>query len=201
MLIFDEKIDLKILDIGSGFAVSQPILASASEWKPPSPIEYAETIGNLLRSKKIPPSTKLILEPGRSLVAEAGKLVTRVIAVKKRNKRYIAIVDAGINMIPGLPMYKYRIVSLAERQGEAAQYEIHGSLCEKLDFLGDCQLVDPQVGDILVFEAVGAYDMAARSFTFIRPRPAVIWIDKQDNFKLIRRAETVDDTLVTQELI
>lgn len=191
-------ITMKYINIGSGIATSQPVLATADQWKPPSFDEYAKTAANCLIANGIPDDVTLVLEPGRCITSNAGLLLTRVVALKHRGDRNIAIVDAGINMVPGLPMYKYRIKTLSSAENPMQVYEIHGSLCEKLDVLGEALLGQIQIGDIIVIESVGAYDMAGRSFTFIRPKPQVVWVENNGNSRLVRRSENIEDLLNIQ---
>jgi len=196
----EDLIRLKYINIGSGIATNQPVLSNVDEWKPPSFGEYSKVAAKCLKDNGIPTNVILIIEPGRCITSNAGLLLTRVVAIKKRGARNIIIVDAGINMIPGLPMYKYIIRPLLKTI-PMETFEIHGALCEKLDVLGKVSLGQVKVDDILIVESVGAYDMAGRSFTFIRPRPPVIWVDNSKHSFMVRRRESVDDLLNIQRWI
>ena len=201
LLVKENLISLKYIDIGSGIATTQPVLSASPQWQPPSFSEYARAASDCFYEENIPEDVTRILEPGRSITSKAGLLLTRVVALKKRGDRVIVIVDAGINMVPGLPMYRYPIRSLNNTQATGTDYEIHGSLCENLDVLGKMSSESIQVGDILVIENVGAYDMAGRSFTFIRPKPQVIWVDPEGQTRIVRRNEAIEDLLGTQHWI
>lgn len=183
--------DLDIIDLGSGFPSHVPVIAASRDVAIPKVSDYAAVVGSLLREGGVPEEVTLIVEPGRVLVASAARLLTRVIALKTRNGRDIAIVDAGTNMVPGVPTYEYGVRLLGEgcHGSPTGEYEVHGSLCENLDVLGVCRPPRSLTeGDVLVIDAVGAYDMASRCFAFIRPIPAVVWQSADGVEALVREA-------------
>lgn len=184
-------LDLKYLDIGSGFAIPSPKPIGAAEWAVPSLNEYADVIVDCFSG--LPDHVTLLVEPGRILVSGAVTLLTRVIAIKPGETRPIVIVDSGVNMVPGRDHYEYSIRSFNGHGRNPRACNVCGALCSNYDVLAiDVKLSDPQIGDVLGLLNVGAYDLA-RSFTWNLPLPPVVMIEEDGTHKVIRRRESVDD--------
>ncbi len=117
----------------------------------------------------------LVLEPGRSLVAEAGALLTRVLYVKENRGRRFVIVDAGMNDLlrPALYQAFHRVESATSRGGPLSEVDVVGPVCETGDFLARGRPMErPTPGDLLVVRDTGAYGFAMSSRYNMRPRPA-----------------------------
>jgi diaminopimelate decarboxylase len=191
---------LRFVDFGSGIPAAEPILAQDDTWQYSGVAPYAAACAEALRSAGARRDLTLIIEPGRSVVATAGQLLCRVVSVKWRSGEEIVIVDGGVNMVPGARTHRYRIAPLSNRSGYVRRVTVHWALCDNLDVLGSANLAAPVAGDLLTVHSVGAYDMAARSFNFIRPRPAVIWVASDGELTVVRREETFEDWANFQRL-
>ncbi|MDR6536222.1 diaminopimelate decarboxylase [Variovorax soli] len=143
---------------------------------------------------------RLIVEPGRSLVGNAGVCVTEVLYTKPGEARNFCIVDAAMNDLPRPAMYQafHRIVPLAPRQGEAVTYDVVGPVCESGDWLGRDRALDVQAGDLLAILSAGAYSMAMASNYNTRGRAAELLVSG-DRATLIRRRESIEDQLRTEQ--
>ena len=140
---------------------------------------------------------RLILEPGRALVAEAGILVARVLYVKRTERKNFIVVDAGMNdlMRPALYGSYHEIVPLEQRSREKLRADVVGPLCETGDFLAqDREMADVHPGDLVAILTVGAYGFVLTSNYNSRPRPAEVLVSGKD-FELIRPRERVEDLM------
>ena len=145
------------------------------------------------------PQPKIILEPGRSLVGQAGVTLYRVGSVKQasENVTYVAV-DGGMSDNPRPQLYGARHTALlANRADEpaAGTYAICGKHCESADVMIErAQLPEPRRGDVLAVAATGAYTLGMSSNYNAVPRPAAVLVADGDA-RIIRRRETVDDLL------
>jgi len=139
---------------------------------------------------------KLLLEPGRSLIASAGVLLTRVIATKANGAKKFVITDAGMNDLlrPSLYSAYHRIVNLSAAEGAATiTADIVGPVCESGDFFAkDRELAFVGEGDLLGIFDAGAYSFSMASNYNFRPRAAEVLIENGGP-RLIRRRETFED--------
>lgn len=141
---------------------------------------------------------ELRLEPGRMLVAESGRLLTRVTSVKisPEGRRFVGC-DTGFNHLVRPAMYGsyHRIENLSRPQAPAVVCDVVGNICESGDiFARDRVLPEPQVGDLLALADAGAYGSSMASTYNTRPLPAEVVIDG-DTVRLARRRQTVDELL------
>jgi len=156
-------------------------------------------------------AVKLEIEPGRYLVAEAGKLVAEVLAVKSSGPNRFALLDAGFNDLVRPAMYgSYHAISLvrdgAEVRGALEPVVVGGPLCESGDVftveeggvIAPRELPRPQRGDLAVFHDAGAYGAAMSSNYNSKPLAAEVWVDEQ-GARLIRRRQTIGDLLALEE--
>jgi len=143
---------------------------------------------------------RLIVEPGRSLVGNAGVCVTEVLYTKPGEAKNFCIVDAAMNDLPRPAMYQafHRIVPLAPRQGEGVTYDVVGPVCESGDWLGRDRGLDVQAGDLLAVLSAGAYSMAMASNYNTRGRAAELLVSG-DRATLIRRRESIEDQLRSEK--
>ena len=121
----------------------------------------------------------MLLEPGRSLVGNAGVLLTRVEVLKHGPDRNFAVVDAAMNDLirPALYNAWHDIVPVAARSGAARNYEVVGPVCETGDFLGRARDLCLEEGDLLAILSAGAYGMSMASNYNTRPRAAEVMVD------------------------
>lgn len=144
---------------------------------------------------------RLIVEPGRSLVGNAGVCVTEVLYTKPGEAKNFCIVDAAMNDLPRPAMYQafHRIVPLVPRRGgEAVTYDVVGPVCESGDWLGRDRALDVQTGDLLAVLSAGAYSMAMASNYNTRGRAAELLVSGE-RATLIRRRESIEDQLRSEQ--
>jgi diaminopimelate decarboxylase len=190
------QIDLRYLDVGGGLGVRY------SDQKPPTRTEYARLVSGMVRKLGV----HLLLEPGRSIIAPASVLLTRVVYTKTNRGKTFVIVDSAMNdlMRPALYGAVHPITKVTRAHNEIntgrKRADIVGPVCETGDcFLRDWPLGDVQTGDLLAIWVAGAYGMAQASNYNARCRPAEVLVEG-NHFKLIRRRETQDDLLRTDVL-
>ncbi|MGH9677462.1 MAG: diaminopimelate decarboxylase family protein, partial [Candidatus Acidiferrum sp.] len=184
-------IALRYLDFGGGLGVRY------TNERPPSRKDYARMVAQIVR----PLGVHLLLEPGRSIIAPAGVLLTRVIYTKENRGRTFVVVDAAMNDLlrPALYGAVHPITRVtrgsAKPANQKTRVDIVGPVCETGDcFLRDWPLGDVQPGDVLAIWAAGAYGMAQASNYNARCRPAEVMVNG-GSCGLIRRRETRKDLL------
>jgi diaminopimelate decarboxylase len=184
-------IELRYLDFGGGLGVRY------TNEKVPSRGAYARMIANMVR----PLGVHLLLEPGRTIIAPAGVLLTRVLYNKRNGKKTFVIVDAGMNdlMRPSLYGAVHPITRTMRNRDESGsngeRVDIVGPVCETGDcFLHDWRLGPVKTGEVLAIWAAGAYGMSLASNYNGRCRAPEIFITGKKS-QLIRRRETVKDLL------
>ncbi len=174
------------LDLGGGLGISYNEKESV-----PSIEEYGQTLLNVLNTH----SFKLFLEPGRSIIGNAGALVTEVIHLKQNRTRHFTIVDAAMNDLIRPCLYKahHDIVPVEERDRSLILTDVVGPICETGDFLGlDRYLPESMAGDLLMIKTAGAYGSTMTSNYNTRPRVAEVLVSGQE-VKLIRRRESLTE--------
>lgn len=184
-----EGIALHHIDLGGGLGIRY------SDETAPSVKSYLGPLLARLAGRKL----KIVLEPGRRLVGNAGLLLTRVEYLKPGEVKSFAIVDAAMNDLARPALYDawHDIVPVAPRSGAAQPWEIVGPICESGDFLGHARPLALQPGDLLAIMSAGAYGMAMSSNYNTRPRAAEVLVDGTQ-VHLVRRRETVDELLALE---
>ena len=165
---------------------------------PPSPQEYIAEI--LKETKEL--GVKLLFEPGRTIVGNAGILLTRVLYTKKTSDKHFVIVDAAMNDLirPALYHAYQEIWPVEKKEGEAQKVDIVGPVCESGDFLAkDRPLPSVKPGDLLAIMSSGAYGFSMSSNYNSRKRAAEVLVD-QASYKICRRRETDEDLISGEEL-
>ncbi len=145
---------------------------------------------------------QLMIEPGRSLVGNAGVCLTEVLYLKPGEQKNFCIVDAAMNDLPRPAMYEayHQIVPLSPRSGSRTTWDVVGPVCESGDWLGRDRALNVQPGDWLAVLSAGAYCMSMASNYNTRGRAAEILVDGS-KAQLIRRRETAADTFSHEQLI
>jgi diaminopimelate decarboxylase len=191
---------LEFFSIGGGLGiVYDPALASGSAawWKSPSargimtPARYAERLTPLLK----PLGLKILVEPGRFIVGNAGILVTRVQYVKRTGRKNFVIVDAAMNDLVRPAMYDsyHEIVPVAQRNGKLISSDVVGPICESADyFCKDRPLPKVGEGDCVALLSAGAYGFVMASNYNARPHPAEILVHGRQA-AVIRRRQDVEE--------
>ncbi|MCR8958993.1 diaminopimelate decarboxylase [Variovorax sp. S2] len=144
---------------------------------------------------------KLVIEPGRSLVGNAGVCVTEVLYTKPGEDKNFCIVDAAMNDLPRPAMYQafQQIVPLRIRAGSAPVYDVVGPVCESGDWIGRDRALNVVSGDLLAVLSAGAYCMSMASNYNTRGRAAEVLVSGQ-SATLIRRRETMEDQLRSERI-
>jgi diaminopimelate decarboxylase len=179
-----------------------------ADQEPPSRGEYARLISRMVGKLGL----HLLLEPGRSIIAPAAVLLTRVVYTKTNRGKTFVVVDAAMNdlMRPALygavhPITKVGPIAKVggarrESGAEGGHVDIVGPVCETGDcFLRDWPLGEVKAGELLAIWGTGAYGMAQASNYNARCRPAEVLVEGK-RFRLIRRRETQEDLLRTDVL-
>ncbi len=183
-----EGIDLDFVDLGGGFGVGYEGEEAMS----------VEELAALVVPKVAETGLRLILEPGRFIVGEAGILVTEVLYVKRSGPKTFVITDSGMTELIRPSHYQgfHRIEPVSPREGAAHEVvDVVGPICETGDFLArDRMLQMPEQGDLLAVHTVGAYGFVMASNYNARTKPAEVVVDGAD-VTLARRRETLDDLL------
>lgn len=190
------QIDLRYLDVGGGLGVRY------SDEEPPSRTEYARLVSRMVRNLGV----HLLLEPGRSIIATAGILLTRVVYTKTNRGKTFVVVDSAMNdlMRPALYGAIHPITKITreakEDDARRKRVDIVGPVCETGDcFLRDWPIEEVKAGDLLAIWVAGAYGMSQASNYNARRRPAEVLVEGK-RVRLIRRRETYDDLLRTDVL-
>lgn len=187
-----EGIHLEHLDLGGGLGIRY------SDETPPAIADYVASLLAATRGRR----EKIILEPGRVLVGNAGVLLTRVEYLKHGEEKNFAIVDAAMNdlMRPALYDAYHEIRPVRIGQHAAQRYEVVGPICETGDFIGhDRELAIAQESLLAVLSA-GAYGMSMSSNYNTRPRAAEVMVDGND-LHLIRDRESVSQLYAGEKII
>src|SRR6267143_1251767 len=190
------QIDLRYVDVGGGLGVRY------SDQEPPSRTEYARLVSRMVREL----GEHLLLEPGRSIIAPAGILLTRVVYTKTSRGKTFVVVDSAMNdlMRPALygaihPITK-TVRAGKENDDDRKRVDIVGPVCETGDcFLRDWPLGEVKASNLLAIWVAGAYGMSQASNYNARCRPAEVLVEGK-RFRLIRRRETQNDLLRTDVL-
>ncbi len=179
------------VDLGGGLAISydgSPV---------PSAADYAAAILPVVQGTGL----SIVVEPGRALVGAAGTLLARVVDLKAYDGAVrFAVLDAGMTelMRPALYGAFHRIVAVTPREGAEQRHEVVGPLCESSDIFGRDRLLPPlDVGDLVAILDAGAYGSVMASTYNRRPLLPEVLVDG-DQWKLIRRRQTIDELLSTE---
>jgi diaminopimelate decarboxylase len=188
-----EGIRLQAIDAGGGLGIDY----HSADFDAAAHVrEYTAAIEKALDGLEV----RLLLEPGRFLVAQAGALVTRVLHVKKNGKKTFVVVDAAMNDLirPALYQAHHEIVPVRRREGRAGVVDVVGPVCETGDFFArDRKLAPVEAGDLVALLDAGAYGMAQSSNYNSRPRAAEVLVGG-GKATLIRRRETMADLLAVE---
>ncbi|BBM01087.1 diaminopimelate decarboxylase [Microbulbifer sp. GL-2] len=187
MLVDDlssKGIQLEHLDLGGGLGVRY------RGEEPPPVADYLQAVIGRIGERNL----GLILEPGRSIAANGGLLLTRIDYLKRTEEHNFAIVDAAMNdnLRPALYQAWQDIVPVTPDHGEDAMWDIVGPVCETGDFLGKNRALALRQGQLLAMLSAGAYGFTMSSNYNSRPRAAEVLVDG-DNTYLVRTRETFSD--------
>ncbi len=183
------------LDLGGGLGIRY------TDETPPSPRVLLDRVFERLNARG-QGHLQLVLEPGRSLVGNAGVLLTTVQYIKHAEARNFAIVDAAMNDLlrPALYDAFHGVQPLHPRAGDQSEYDIVGPVCESADWLAKRRMLAIRQGDVLAVESAGAYGMTMASNYNSRGRPAEVMVDG-DKYYVVRQRETLADQLRGESML
>ena len=179
---------IRLADFGGGLGVAY----QAGETDPPIAAFVSK-----LSARVAGRDLHVLVEPGRSIVAQAGVLLTKVLYRKTTGGKEFVIVDAAMNDLirPALYQAHHEILPLRAREGRTMRADVVGPVCETGDFLArDRDLPELLPGDMLAVCTAGAYGFAQASTYNARRRPAEVMVDGKE-WKVVRERETYDDLI------
>jgi diaminopimelate decarboxylase len=184
--------DIRHVDLGGGLGIA---------YRPDDPAPLIGEFTAAVRKKVAGLNLHLFLEPGRSIVGNAGVLLARVLYRKKGGDKEFVVVDAAMNDLirPALYDAHHEILPLRQMPGCGLRADVVGPVCESADFLAqDRQMPEVFPGDLLAVCTAGAYGFVQASNYNARPRPAEVLIEN-GSWRVIRARETLDDLIRGEE--
>lgn len=183
---------LKYLNIGGGLGIDYERLGETI----PKPIDLIDTI----RPQLVDSGLTIIVEPGRSMVGNAGIFVGKVLGVKTNGSKNFIVTDGSMAELIRPSLYDaYQYISLIEPGGVEKVYDVVGPVCESADFLGKDRVIPtPDEGSGLAVMDAGAYCFSMASNYNMKTKPPEVLVDG-DDWAYIRRAETFDQMLAVYE--
>ena len=189
----DLGMGLRHIDIGGGLGIAY------NDEQPPTPKDYLSEVKQRLQGRNL----SLIVEPGRSIAAQAGILVSRVEFIKRTDYKNFVVVDAAMNDLlrPSIYSAWHGIEPVCvDDSKEALVCDIVGPVCETGDFLGKERSLKVDAGDLLAVKSAGAYGFGMSSNYNSRNRCVEIMVDQQQ-VHLVRRRETIEDQLALESVL
>lgn len=181
----NQGFNIENLDLGGGVGIlyndETPLIIS----------EYAKMIKEITRDLNV----KLTLAPGRSIVGNAGIMVSKVIYIKETAERNFVIIDAAMNdlMRPGLYDSYHKVIPVYEKKGEEGKFDVAGPVCESTDILAkNRDLIEPKSEELLAFLSCGAYGASMSNEYNSRPLIPEVLVDG-NKFQIIRRRPSYEE--------
>jgi diaminopimelate decarboxylase len=190
-----EGIVLSHIDVGGGLGITY------DDETPPDITGFARTLLERV-AQRGHGHREVLFEPGRSLVGNAGVLLTRVEFLKPGEAKNFCIVDAAMNDLARPAMYEafHRIEPVVPHAGEAVTYDVVGPVCESGDWLGRDRALAVAPGDLLAVMSAGAYGFVMSSNYNTRPRAAEVMVDGEA-VHLVRARERAEDLFRAEKLL
>lgn len=185
-------IQIRHLDLGGGLGVRY------RDEQPPLAGDYIQAVRQRIEGRGL----ALVFEPGRSIVANAGLLLTRVEYLKHTAHKDFAIVDAAMNDLirPALYQAWMNVIAVQPHEGDTRRYDIVGPICETGDFLAKDRELALAEGDLLAVCSAGAYGFVMSSNYNTRGRAAEVLVDGDQAFE-VRRRESVQELYAGENLL
>ena len=186
-----DGIALEHIDLGGGLGIRY------RDEAPPPVADYLAPLLEVFAGRE----EELCFEPGRSLVGNAGLLLTRIEYLKPGETKNFAIVDAAMNDLARPALYDawHDVVEVAPRALAPTTYDVVGPICESGDFLARERSLAVAEGDLLAILSAGAYGMTMASNYNTRPRAAEILVDGA-NAQVVRERETVEELFARERV-
>lgn len=184
--------DVKYLNIGGGLGIDYYHSGAII----PTPMDLINTVRELVSSRGL----TLVIEPGRSLVANSATLVNWVTGVKTNGNKNFIVINGSMSELIRPSLYgayqHIELVAPPSHDAEVHTFDVVGPVCESADFLGkDRELSTPSEGAGLVVHDAGAYCMSMASTYNLKMRPPEYWVEADGSLKQIRKAESFEDHL------
>ncbi|AJE13948.1 diaminopimelate decarboxylase [Stutzerimonas balearica] len=188
----EQGIAIRHLDLGGGLGVRY------RDEQPPLAGDYIAAVRQRMQGRAL----TLVFEPGRSIVANAGVLLTRVEYLKHTAHKDFAIVDAAMNDLirPALYQAWMNVIAVQPHEGDTRRYDIVGPICETGDFLAKDRELALAEGDLLAVCSAGAYGFVMSSNYNTRGRAAEVLVDGDQAYE-VRRRESVQDLYAGESLL
>jgi diaminopimelate decarboxylase len=191
---------LRYVDVGGGLGIRY------SEETPPSPEEYGQAVGEVVRRLDLsavrPRDLTLVCEPGRVIVGNAGLLLTRVLYLKDNGEKRFVVVDAAMNDLirPALYGSFHHVQRVRSTGREPVVVDVVGPVCESGDFLARDRPLEPvEAGDLIAVMSTGAYGYSMSSSYNSRPRAAEVMV-RDARFAVVRPRETIEDLMRSERV-
>jgi diaminopimelate decarboxylase len=191
--LYQQGISLSHIDLGGGLGITY------DQESPPLPGDYAAPLLDLLAGRDL----KVLIEPGRAIVGNAGVLLTRVEYLKHNEDKNFAIIDAAMNdlMRPALYQSWMKIIPVEPRQDVTPRhYDVVGPVCETGDFLGKGRELALREGDLLAVRSAGAYGFSMSSNYNSRPRAVELMVDGAA-VHVVRARETFAQLIAGEQVL
>ncbi|WP_250866094.1 diaminopimelate decarboxylase [Caballeronia sp. INSB1] len=190
-----DGMNIRHVDVGGGLGITY------DDETPPDIGEFVKTVLDHIE-KRGHGQREVYFEPGRSLVGNAGVLLTRIEFLKPGEEKNFAIVDAAMNDLARPAMYEafHRIVPVVKRDAQAHKYDVVGPVCESGDWLGRDRELAIEPGDLLAICSAGAYGFVMSSNYNTRPRAAEIMVDGE-RARLVREREEVKQLFAGESVL
>jgi diaminopimelate decarboxylase len=187
-----EGIVIEHIDLGGGLGIRY------TNENPPRPEQFVAAMLKSLGSR----AQTILLEPGRSLVGNAGVLLTRIEYLKRGEAKNFAVADAAMNDLirPALYQAQHEVLPVRRAAGTPEEYDVVGPVCESGDFLARARRLAIKEGDLLAIMSAGAYGMSMSSNYNSRPRAAEVMVDS-NAVHLIRAREQDEDLYSGEKLL
>lgn len=192
LAVLAQELNVQTIDFGGGLGIVY------TDEHPVDLDGYGQLVRDILR----PLNVRLIAEPGRFLIGNAGVLLTQVTHIKTTPHQPILILDAGMNdlMRPALYDAIHTVQPVQVKNGATQSYDIAGPVCESSDFfMRDASLPAPERGDVMALMNAGAYGMSMAGTYNSRPIPAEILVD-HDQSAVIRARQTLNDMIKDEKI-
>ncbi len=187
-----EGANIRYVDLGGGLGIRY------DDEEPPDADDYAGALMEGVRGLDV----TLVLEPGRSMVGNAGILVTRVLYLKRTEAKNFVVVDGAMNDLirPSLYSAFQGLRPVARREAEAMTADVVGPICESGDFFArDRRIETPAPGDLMAVMSAGAYGFTMASNYNTRPRAAEVLVDGKE-FAVVRERETLESLVAGEKI-
>lgn len=191
----EHGIEVRHIDAGGGLGIG------AAGVRGPDKAEWIEAMLEMLRPR--PRRLELYIEPGRSIVGDAGALLARVEYLKTNGGKHFAVVDAGMNDLlrPALYQAHHEMLTVKQARADPGRvYDVVGPVCESADVLGTGQRLSLAAGDLIAIADAGAYGAVMASNYNARPRPAEVVVTG-DRFHVARRRERLEDMVALEDTV